>query len=162
MPGYQLPPSPRPPVRSHGPDGWTRLLIVGGVAAAVTWFAWPYVRGEMAEIGRQMEHTRVTFPPTWSMRLDPTAQSPNIEDRRGETGGRGGDLDRLGPPERPWWAEGRGDARETTGGPPEPRYRDSRTAPDQQHVRRWRDCHVLRNGGMLCDSWQDGSPPGRR
>jgi hypothetical protein len=150
---------PRPPVRRM--DGVTRLLIVVGAVAIAVYTFGPYFKSEMGEIGRQLR--------TWNMHLDENAQD-TIEDRRGERigrgrRGRGGDLaDQLGPPPQwdrggpPEWGE-RSPGPETTGGPPP--YRDARTAPDEHHARRWRDCQVGRNGGLSCGPWQPGAPPQR-
>jgi hypothetical protein len=38
-------------------NGWTRLLIVAGGAAAFAYAAAPFVRGEMGEIGSQLGNT---------------------------------------------------------------------------------------------------------
>ncbi len=47
-------PAPARPAPSRGMDGTTRAVIVGGVVALAVYFGWPYLRGEMAEIGRQV------------------------------------------------------------------------------------------------------------
>jgi hypothetical protein len=142
---HQLPPPSRPPMRSHGPTGWMRLVIVGGAALLVAYVGWPHARDEMGKLGRQLSHT-------WGMHLDETQSDP-IEDRRGERRGRP-DLgnqagaDDIGPPSWRRWDDARP---ETTGGPP--------PTPDTRNVRRWRDCRVARNGGLDCGAWQNGPAP---
>jgi hypothetical protein len=83
------------------------------------------------------------------MRLDPTEMSP-IENRRGQHGGPGGDLSRLGPP--PWWGEPRG------GDPSVPQWDDAHG--DGRPYRRWRDCSGRPGTIRRCGPWQDGPAPG--
>jgi hypothetical protein len=130
-------------------DGTTRLLIVAGAVALVVYFGWPYFKGEMDSIGRQLRG-HGGFPSTYGMHLDETEVSP-IEDRRGEHGSRGGDLSRLGPR----WDEARGGETETSASAP---YHDSNGRP----YRRWRDCRAgsIWSDRVHCGPWQYGPAPG--
>jgi hypothetical protein len=58
-------------------DGTTRLLLVGGAVALVVYFAWPYVRGEMGEIGRQVGNVNHSGVTPW----DPLGLMPGQSDR---------------------------------------------------------------------------------
>jgi hypothetical protein len=140
-----------PPARpaSQRMDGTTRLLIVAGVAAVVTWFAWPYVRGEMGSIGQQLgangrQRAGLDRPPVW----DPLGMMPAQGGREARSGRR------LRLP------EGVGNARGQERYPSmdrEERYPDRQAPPP----RRWRDCGPGPGGRFSCGEWHDGAPPQR-
>ncbi len=92
---YSRPGAAQPPYRASAPvrpdnsrrmDGRTRLLIVGGSAALAAWFAWPFIRGEMAEIGRQvgrMNHSGVEPADVFGLRRDSNADRAEAPPRQG-------------------------------------------------------------------------------
>jgi hypothetical protein len=133
---------------SSGMDGRTRLLIVGGVVAVVTWFAWPYVRGEMGEVGRQLsgDNRRTGFPPVW----DPLGLMPG----QGDTAAAPDRRLRLPP--------GVGNAEAN----PYSDRRDRYQLPDRDPERpaptgrRWKECRPDGSGRLQCGPWQDGPAPG--
>ncbi len=127
--------TPRSPTSSKSSGFVTPLL--GGACIAVAVAA--YIGGYLPP-GK---------PAGWrplGMRLDSTEMSP-IEDRRGQHGGQGGDLSKLGPPPRgsdlsvPQWDDAHGDGRP---------------------YRRWRDCPWNDNWskGLHCGPWHYGLAPG--
>jgi hypothetical protein len=137
-PGYSpFQPSP-PPVRpsSQGLDGNTRLLIVGGAVALVVYFAWPYVRGEMGEIGRQLSGNHAGVPPMF----DPFGLMPRGE---GEYAARPDRRQRQG---------------ETYGYQDPGPYRGQ--APARGQGGRWRDCRgSIWSDRLDCGEWHEGRPP---
>lgn len=160
MPGFPPSPPSRPSVRPHSRrmDGATRLALVGGAMLLAGIFAGPFVKGEFSEIGRQLRGSHAGFGPIWGMRLDETQQA-DVEDRRGEHRGRGGDMaDQLGPPERTRWSEARGEALPETSGAP-PRQQESRDPPPP----RWRDCGLgsIWDDRLNCGPWHAGALPRR-
>jgi hypothetical protein len=143
-PPYREPPPPARPA-SQRLDGWTRLLIVGGAVAAVTWFAWPYVRGDIANLASQLDggrRERDGLPPAFDwLGVMPRAEAEQREDGR-----------RRRHPDR----EDRYSDREE-------RYPDRRRESRQD--RQWhRECHADGWGRLTCGPQQDGDlpPRGRR
>jgi hypothetical protein len=126
-------------------DGWTRLLIVGGAVAVVTWFAWPYVRGEMSEVGRQVGEMNHSGIAPW----DPFGLMPRQD--RADRGGRVRLPEGVG--------NARGDREERSPDRQGRGYEGYTYHPDRP--RKWRLC---RDDGSSCGPWQDGPAPsyGRR
>jgi hypothetical protein len=132
-------------------DGNTRLLIVGGAMALVAYFGWPYFKGEMGEIGRQMSGNHAAgFPPMF----DPLGLIPNR--------GNPGEGDYAARPDRRLRL-GVGNASENPWENRQGRYPTDRgdQYSDRQEPmpRRWRDCGPAPNGRFQCGPWHDGAPP---
>jgi hypothetical protein len=144
---------PAPPVRpaSQRLDGWTRLLIVGGGVALATWFAWPYVRNDIANLGSQLDggrRARDGLPPVF----DPFGVMPRAEAR---------DVDPREDRRRRRYPD-----REERYSDREERYPGQRGESRQDRPSRYRECS---GGGWWsqhpnCGPWQDGDlpPRGRR
>jgi hypothetical protein len=125
-------------------DGTTRLLIVGGVVALVVYFGWPYFKGEMVSIGRQLSGDNRGVPPPGYERF---GEYPNRDGDRGE-GGR-----RLPP--------GVGNA---NGDPWAGKRQDRYPLMDRkERPPRWQDCRAtsIWSDKLQCGPWQDGVPPTR-
>jgi hypothetical protein len=144
-------------------DVRTRLLIVGGSVALAVWFAWPYVQGELANIGEQLGHmNNHSGIEPW----DPFGLKP---DRSNHSDGNS-----VAAPSRPrQLPEGVGsaDADRWDGGqdeyqpPARPRRYSDR--PDwygqDRQPRRYRECTgSIWRRDIDCGDWQDGPPPRER
>jgi hypothetical protein len=100
-------------------DGNTRLLIVGGAAALAVYFAWPYFRGEMGEVGRQLSGNHADAP----RMFDPFGVMP-----KGDGRGEGDNAER--PRRRMRLPEGLGDG---DVGPEDRQERYPRMAPPDRY-----------------------------
>jgi hypothetical protein len=129
-------------------DGWTRLLIVGGVTAIVVFLAAPYIRGEMGEIGRQVANmgNHSGIEPWDQFGLRPRAEA---SDR---------DPGRIPP--------GLGNADGDDPGQYVTRRHQQWRPGDDPSQRPWRLCEDSRDGRRKrCTDWQTGPVPreyGRR
>ncbi len=77
-------PAPSRPAPSRGMDGTTRAVIVGGVVALTAYFAWPYVRNQMGEIGRQvsrMNHSGIEPADVFGLRDGAEPEGPPKQGR---------------------------------------------------------------------------------
>jgi hypothetical protein len=124
-------------------DGTTRLLIVGGVVALVVYFGWPYFKGEMVSMGRQLSGDNSGVPPGYER----FGEYPNRDGDRRE----GGRRLRLPP--------GVGNANGDPAGKRQDRY--PLMERGEPMPRRWRDCRAtsIWSDKVQCGPWQDGVPP---
>ncbi len=70
-------------------NGWTRLFVVAGAAAGLTWLAAPYVTGELGAIRDQVDvawgnRNHAGFAPVW----DPLGMAPGRVDQYGSAPAR--------------------------------------------------------------------------
>jgi hypothetical protein len=114
-------------------NGWTRLFIVAGAVAGLTWLAGPYVSGELGAIRDQVNvawgnRNHAGFAPVWN----PLGARPDSgNDRYGSA---------------PAWFPSQADGRWRGGDQAQPgTYR--RCSFDGRH--------------LTCDDRQDGAPPPR-
>ncbi len=125
-------------------DGTTRLLIVGGVVALVVYFGWPYLKGEMVSIGRQLRDDNRGIPP----RYERFGEYPERDRDIGDGGGRPQLPPGIGNANGDSWARKRQD-----------RY----PLVEEPLPRHWRDCRAtsIWSDKLQCGPWQEGRPPTR-
>ncbi len=127
-------------------DGTTRLLIVGGVVALVVYFGWPYLKGEMVSIGRQLSDDNRGIP----RRFERFGDYPDRDRDVSEDGGRPRLPPGIGNAHGDSWARKRQD-----------RY--PFIDRDDPMPRRWRDCRAtsIWSDKLQCGPWQESRPPAR-